>query len=94
MAGKADQAAVTALRAQVSEDEWIDAGFAIPTRQEYGCFVGDDLCALALSHPSAAPRPTSACSRRPPIATGASAQRRFLEENRPAVRIARALGYV
>jgi GNAT superfamily N-acetyltransferase len=54
--GAADAAAVAALRRVVSEDEWIDAGFAIPTRQEYGCFVdGDLVCAGTLTPFGGAP---------------------------------------
>jgi GNAT superfamily N-acetyltransferase len=108
----ADQAAVTALRAQVSEDEWIDAGFAIPTRQEYGCFVADDLvCAGTLTPFGGAPANIgvltapahrnqgfgaamlSALTTRA-LEHSSVAQCRFLEENGPAVRIARTLGYV
>jgi GNAT superfamily N-acetyltransferase len=56
LVGAADEAAVTGLRGLVSDDEWVDAGFAMPTRQEYGCFVGGDLvCAGTLTPFGGAP---------------------------------------
>jgi GNAT superfamily N-acetyltransferase len=48
--GTADEAALATLRAQVGEDEWIDAGFEIPTRQAYGGYAGEELvCAGTLT---------------------------------------------
>lgn len=112
LVGAADEAAVTRLRSQVSDDEWVDAGFAMPTRQEYGCFVGGDLvCAGTLTPFAGAPANISvltapahrnqgfgaamlsALTTRAFQRSGV-AQCRFLEENRPAVRIARTLGYI
>lgn len=48
--GERDAAALAGLREAASEHDWVDAGFEVPTRQEYGCFDGGDLvCAGTLT---------------------------------------------
>ncbi len=48
--GRADEAALAALRSAVSEDQAVDAGFDVAARREYGCFVGGELvCAGTLT---------------------------------------------
>jgi GNAT superfamily N-acetyltransferase len=45
-----DAGALAALRAQVTEDDWVDAGFAVPGRRDYGCFDdGQLVCAGTLT---------------------------------------------
>lgn len=51
--GAAEHDAVAALRAGVSEEECVDAGFEVPERLEFGCFVGDDLLAAGTLTPFA-----------------------------------------
>jgi GNAT superfamily N-acetyltransferase len=46
----ADRAAIAGLLALVTDDERVDAGFEVPGRREYGCFVdGDLVCAGTLT---------------------------------------------
>jgi RimJ/RimL family protein N-acetyltransferase len=48
--GADDQAALAALRAQVPEEQALDAGFDVTARREYGCFVdGELVCAGTLT---------------------------------------------
>lgn len=48
--GGGDAAALARLREAVSEHDWIDAGFEVPTRQEFGCFdEGELVCAGTLT---------------------------------------------
>ncbi len=48
--GATDAAALAALRSQLTQDEAVDAGFAVSARREYGCFVGGELvCAGTLT---------------------------------------------
>jgi RimJ/RimL family protein N-acetyltransferase len=50
LSGDADEAALAALRARVSEEEWVDAGFEVEDRRAYGCFVAGELvCAGTLT---------------------------------------------
>lgn len=45
--------AVAALRADVTEEECVDAGFDVAERLEFGCFVGQDLVAAGTLTPFA-----------------------------------------
>ena len=56
VAGDAERAAVAALRPLVGEDEWVDAGFAIPSREEL-CIIesGELVCAGTLTPFDGAP---------------------------------------
>ncbi|MGH7722832.1 MAG: GNAT family N-acetyltransferase [Candidatus Dormibacteria bacterium] len=110
--GRRDAASLDDLRGQVTDDEWVDAGFAVPARREYGCFAGDQLvCAGTLTSfrglPASVGVLTSPAQRNrgfgsalvsalthQALARGPLAQFRMLEESRPALRIARVLGFV
>jgi GNAT superfamily N-acetyltransferase len=110
--GPADEAALAALGAFFSEHEVVDAGFEVPARRDYGCFLGDELvCAGTLTpfrgqaanigvltHPEHRNRgfATAMVSTltADALKESGTAQFRVLEENKPALRIARVLGYV
>lgn len=110
--GPGHMLALTGLRRRVTREEWVDAGFEVPGRRQYGCFVHSELvCAGTLTpfrgqaasigvltHPAHRSQGfgsamVSALTAEALIDSRA-AQFRALEENRPALRIARVLGYV
>jgi GNAT superfamily N-acetyltransferase len=104
--------ALAGLRRRVTREEWIDAGFEVPGRRQYGCFVRSELVCAGTLTPFRG-RPASVGVLTHPAHRGQgfgsamvsaltaealihsrAAQFRALEENRPALRIAKVLGYV
>jgi GNAT superfamily N-acetyltransferase len=110
--GPGHMLALAGLRRWVTREEWVDAGFEVPGRREYGCFVHSELvCAGTLmpfrglpasigvlTHPAHrglgfGSAMVSALTAEA-LTKSRAAQFRTLEDNRPALRIARVLGYV
>ena len=110
--GPDDAAALAALTSRVSEEDRVDAGFGVPARREYGCFVGTELvCAGTLTPFRGLPANVGVLTdpahrnqgfgsamvstlTHEALAQSSTVQFRVLEENRPALRIARVLGYI
>ncbi|HWF56768.1 MAG TPA: GNAT family N-acetyltransferase [Candidatus Dormibacteraeota bacterium] len=110
--GPGHAVALAALRRRVPREEWVDAGFEVPGRRQYGCFVQSELVCAGTLTPfrgllasvgvltDPAHRGQGFGSAMVSALTGEAlldsraAQFRALEDNRPALRIARVLGYV